>query len=233
MSPFSWQCQKLCWLRLAFNIDWRVVKTFIFSPTFQNQQYFTIQTKKMCGLNYRAVLFKWEFIIQMRDAVSQPSLDIEESYFSKNTLFFFKNDFSFYYLKLYTPSVPLIGGFKAFFGPPFCSLTEGKEEKDGSKGKSGSVCLAAALTWMIIGIVKEAVHKKGQIDQKCAINCYIKGNVSSKNFTKYKNMFVVKSILKSIQRFARYRIVALIWIGRLCSRFLCDENWAENRSNTI
>ena len=39
---------------------------------------------------------------------------------------------------------------------------------------------------MIIGIVKEAVHKKGQIDQKCAINCYIKGNVSSKNFTKYK-----------------------------------------------
>ena len=66
----------------------------------------------------------------MRDAVSQPSLDIEESYFSKNTLFFFKNDFSFYYLKLYTPSVPLIGGFKAFFGPPFCSLTEGKEEKD-------------------------------------------------------------------------------------------------------
>ena len=63
---------------------------------------------------------------------------------------------------------------------------------------------------MIIGIVKEAVHKKGQIDQKCAINCDIKGNVSNKNFTKYKNMFVVKSILKSIQRFARYRIVALI-----------------------
>ena len=63
---------------------------------------------------------------------------------------------------------------------------------------------------MIIGIVKEAVHKKGQIDQNCAINCYIKGNVSSKNFTKYKNMFVVKSNLKSIQRFARYRIVALI-----------------------
>ena len=49
---------------------------------------------------YRAVLFKWEFIIQMRDAVSQLTLDIEESYFSKNTLFFFKNDFSFYYLKL-------------------------------------------------------------------------------------------------------------------------------------
>ena len=24
---------------------------------------------------------KWEFIIQMRDAISQPSLDMEESYF--------------------------------------------------------------------------------------------------------------------------------------------------------
>ena len=104
--------------------------------------------------HYRAVLFKWEFIIQMRDAVSQPSLDIEESYFSKNTLFFFKNDFLFYYLKLYTPSVPLIWVFEAFFGPPFCSLTKRKEEKDGSskvgsRGRSGSVCLAAALIWMI------------------------------------------------------------------------------------
>ena len=63
---------------------------------------------------------------------------------------------------------------------------------------------------MIIGIVMEAVHKKGQIDQKCAINCDIKGHVINKTFAKYKNMFVVKSILKSIQRFARYRIVALI-----------------------
>ena len=99
-------------------------------------------------------LFKWEFIIQMRDAVSQPSLDIEESYFSKNTLFLFKNDFLFYYLKLYIPPVPLIWVFEAFFGPPFCSLTKGKEEKDGSskvgsRGKSGSVCIAAALIWMI------------------------------------------------------------------------------------
>ena len=90
----------------------------------------------------------------MRDAVSQPSLDIEESYFSKNTLFLFKNDFLFYYLKLYIPPVPLIWVFEAFFGPPFCSLTKGKEEKDGSskvgsRGKSGSVCLAAALIWMI------------------------------------------------------------------------------------
>ena len=40
------------------------------------------------------------FSIEMRDAVTQPSLDIEESYFSKNILFFYKNDFSVYYLKL-------------------------------------------------------------------------------------------------------------------------------------
>ena len=90
----------------------------------------------------------------MRDAVSQPSLDIEESYFSKNTLFLFKNDFLFYYLKLYIPPVPLIWVFEAFFGPPFCSLTQGKKEKNGSRGRSGSVCLAAALTWMIIGMVQ-------------------------------------------------------------------------------
>ena len=38
--------------------------------------------------------------IEMRDAVSQPSLDIEESYFNKFSLFFGKNHFIFYHLKL-------------------------------------------------------------------------------------------------------------------------------------
>ena len=122
---------------------------------FYRTAVFFCKWKLIDQLYYRAVLFKWEFIIQMRDAVSQPSLDIEESYFSKNTLFLFKNDFLFYYLKLYIPPVPLIWVFEAFFGPPFCSLTKGKEEKDGSskvgsRGKIGSVCLAAALIWMII-----------------------------------------------------------------------------------
>ena len=42
---------------------------------------------------------------------------------------------------------------------------------------------------MIIGTVKEAVHKKGQIDQKCAMNCDITGHVSNKTFTNHKNMF--------------------------------------------
>ena len=42
------------------------------------------------------------------DSISQPSLDIEESYLSKNTLILFKNDFLVYYLKPYIPPVPLI-----------------------------------------------------------------------------------------------------------------------------
>ena len=37
--------------------------------------------------------YKCEFCIEMRDAVYQPSLDIEESYFSKCSLFFGKNYF--------------------------------------------------------------------------------------------------------------------------------------------
>ena len=54
------------------------------------------------------------------------------------------------------------------------------------------------------------MHKNGQIEQNCAINCGIQENASNKNITKYKNLFGVKSIFKSIQRFARYSIGALI-----------------------
>ena len=60
------------------------------------------------------------------------------------------------------------------------------------------------------------MHKIGQIDQNCAMNCGIQGNGSNKSIKKSKNIFVVEIILKSIQRFARYRIGALILIGRLC-----------------
>ena len=60
------------------------------------------------------------------------------------------------------------------------------------------------------------MHKNGQICQKCAINCRIEGNASNENITKYKDLCGVKSISNSVQRFARYRIVALISIGRLC-----------------
>ena len=49
---------------------------------------------------YRAVLSKCEIFIKMRVAESRPSFDIEKSLFNKNTLFFNKNHFLFYHLKL-------------------------------------------------------------------------------------------------------------------------------------
>ena len=61
------------------------------------------------------------------------------------------------------------------------------------------------------------MHKNELICQKCAINCGIEGNASNENITKYKNLRGVKSISNSVQRLARYRIVALISIGRLCT----------------
>ena len=60
------------------------------------------------------------------------------------------------------------------------------------------------------------MHKNELICQKCAINCGIEGNASNENITKYKNLSGVKSISNSVQGLARYRIVALISIGRLC-----------------
>ena len=60
------------------------------------------------------------------------------------------------------------------------------------------------------------MHRIRQIDQNCAKNCGIWGNDNNESIIKSKNLFDVKSILKSIQRFARYRIGALIWIGKLC-----------------
>ena len=61
------------------------------------------------------------------------------------------------------------------------------------------------------------MHKNKLICQKCAINCGIEENASNENITKYKNLSGVKSISNSVHRLARYRIVALISIGRLCS----------------
>ena len=61
------------------------------------------------------------------------------------------------------------------------------------------------------------MHENEQLCQKCAINCGIEGSASNENITEYKNLCVGKSISNSVQRLARYRIVALISIGRLCS----------------
>ena len=66
------------------------------------------------------------------------------------------------------------------------------------------------------------MHKNELFCQKCAINCGIEGKASNENITKYKNLCGVQSISNSVQRFARYRIVALISIGRLCNCLSCS-----------
>ena len=66
------------------------------------------------------------------------------------------------------------------------------------------------------------LHKNDLICQKCAINCGIEGNASNESITKYKNLSGVQSISHSVQWLARYRIVALISIGRLCIAFCSD-----------
>ena len=81
----------------------------------------------------------------MRDAISQPSLDMVETYFSKNVLFFCENASSFYYMKLYTPSIPLIEGFRTSFAPPFCSLTRREKKSMASGAEMGCTYFAAAL----------------------------------------------------------------------------------------
>ena len=73
------------------------------------------------------------------------------------------------------------------------------------------------------------MHKNELICQKCAIHCGIEGNASNENITKYKNLSGVKSISNSIQRLARYRIVALISIGRLCSSPVAMHTLDKNR----
>ena len=54
--------------------------------------------------------------------------------------------------------------------------------------------------------------KDRQIDPYSAINCGIQEIASNKNTTKYKHLFGVKNLLKFIQWFARYKILALLGI---------------------
>ena len=75
----------------------------------------------------------------MRDAVS--SLDIEESYFSKNILFFYKNDFSFYYLKLKMPSIPLILVFEDLFCSSILFLQKERKRKEWQQWQNGQSML--------------------------------------------------------------------------------------------
>ena len=81
-------------------------------------------------------------------------------------------------------------------------------------------CLAGALISVQQSANKEVLHRKRQIGLNCAIDCGIRENDSNKNLIKYKNLFHVKSISNLVQRLARYRIVSLISIGRLCNFYL-------------
>ena len=153
----------------------------------------------------------------MRDAVSQPSLNIEESYFSKNILFFCKK----WFLSLLHEALNPLNPSNSRIWDLFCSsiLFSQKErkEKNGSSGINGLCLLCCSSHLNDNWHCGKIVHKSGQIHQNCAINCGIQGNASNKNTTKSKNLFVVKS-MNNIQRFVRYRILALIWIGRLCNK---------------
>ena len=150
---------------LPYSTIWETL-TEIFQPqssVHSNKWFFTltflplvIPTKGALLFLYRAVLFKWEFFIQMRDAISRPALDIEKSYFRINVLFFCENDLSFYYMKLYTPSIPLIEGFWTSFAPPFCSLTRRAKKSMASGAEMGCACFAPALIWMITEIRKDS-----------------------------------------------------------------------------
>ena len=61
------------------------------------------------------------------------------------------------------------------------------------------------------------VNRNRQIGQICAINYGIRGIYRNKNLIQSRNLFAVKSISNLVQRLARYRSVALISIGRLCT----------------
>ena len=69
----------------------------------------------------------------------------------------------------------------------------------GAQMGSSSLCSISQIDEILYQESK--VHKNGQIEQICGINCGIQGNASNKYITKYKNIFGVKSIFEPIQRF--------------------------------
>ena len=69
--------------------------------------------------------------------------------------------------------------------------------------------------------------QSGQIDQNCAINCWIPGNASNKSTTKSKIEWIY--LKNPIRWFARYRILDFISIRRLCMHlhflYQCKAVW--------
>ena len=100
---------------------------------------------------------------------------------------------------------------------PFCSSIlfpqKEREEKNSSRGTNRQ---QQPLLYLSNWCKSVSEKEEGIQMDKLNKNYGIQWNATNKSITKYENLFGVKSIFESIQRFARYRIVPLIWIGRLC-----------------
>ena len=167
---------------------------------------------------YRAVLSKWEIFIKMRVAESLPSFDIEQSFINQKVLFLYKNNSLLSEKPSNVPFSMRIHGFMTFLLLHFVSSKGERREKWQQGHKWAAAASALSLKLMQFSLRGRGGHTNGQIEQNCAINCGIQWNATNKSITKYENLFGVKSIFESIQRFARYRIGTLILIGRLCIR---------------
>ena len=118
-----------------------------------------------------------------------------------------------------------IQGFMTFLLLHFVSSKRKRRGEWQQGHKWAAAASALSLKLMKFAIMERRVCQNGQIHQNCFINCGIQQNVSNKNTIKYKNLFGGKSIFESIHRFTRYRIEALILIGRPCT-FLFEVNFA-------
>ena len=121
-----------------------------------------------------------------------------------------------------------IHGFMTFLLLHFVSSKGERREKWQQGHKWAEAASALSLKLMQFCLIEGGGHTNWQIEQICAINCGIQWNATNKSITKYENLFGVKSIFESIQRFARYRIGALILIGRLCT-----DTWDWNFDNDM
>ena len=178
-------------------------------------EIFTRATPGSSLVHYSAVLSKWEIFIKMRVAESLPSFDIEQSFINQKVLFLYKNNLLLSEKPSKVPFSMRIHGFMTFLLLHFVSSKGERREKWQQGHKWAAAASALSLKLMQFSLRGRGGHTNGQIEQNCAINYGIQWNATNKSITKYENLFGVKSIFESIQRFARYRIGALILIGRL------------------
>ena len=136
---------------------------------------------------------------------------------TKNTLFFRKNHFLFIW---WSSKTPFSINFRYI-------LHENGETRNAMWRKRGKdslpilpflPCLLSKNSHFCATASQNGgVNRNRQISQICAINCGIREIYSYKTLIQSKNLFAVKSISNLVQRLARYRIWAIISIGRLCT----------------